>query len=65
MVAGGPSPSCVSARWVGKNVGWGTDRGLLNYTTTMNDERCSSFGCHIAVGDVAPGLRIRQVSGGR
>jgi len=23
VVTGGPSLSCVSARWVGKNVGWG------------------------------------------
>jgi hypothetical protein len=37
------------------NVRRGTYLGVLKYTTMMNDERrSSSFGCHVANGDVAP-----------
>jgi hypothetical protein len=25
--------------------------------------RCPSFGCHVAVGDVAPGFHVREISG--
>ena len=52
------------------NVGWGTDRGILKYTTTTNDDCWSSFvvcrrlSSHVAHSDVAPGFRIREVSGG-
>jgi len=45
------------------NVGWGTDCGILKYTTTTAGRR-SSFGCHVAHSDVAPGFHIREVSGG-
>jgi len=47
MVTGGLSLSCVSARWVRMDGGWGTDHGVPRYTMTTNDECCSSFGCHI------------------
>jgi len=60
MVAGGPSPSCVSARWVEMNMGWGTDHGILKYTMTAS--HCSLFGCHVAVGDMDPGFCIREVN---
>jgi hypothetical protein len=39
---------------------------VLKYTTMMNSIRCSSsFGCHVADGDVAPGFHFREMSGGR
>ena len=40
MVMGGP---CVSARWVEMNVDWGTDRGIVKYTTMTNDNCRSLF----------------------
>jgi len=44
------------------------DRGtyccILKYTTTTNNKCCSSFGCHIADSDLAPGLHVRKMSGG-
>jgi len=64
MVTGGPSPSCVSARWVEMNMGWGTDHGILKYTMMTNNDCQLSFSCHVAVGDVAPGFRIREVNNG-
>jgi hypothetical protein len=30
-----------------------------------NDEYSSLFGCHVAVRDVAPGFRVREMMGGR
>jgi hypothetical protein len=44
----------------------GTYIGVLKYKTTMNDvHRSSSFGCHIADGNVAPGFHVRKMSRGR
>ena len=40
MVTGGP---CVSARWVETNMDWGTDHGIVKYTTTTNNNCQSSF----------------------
>ena len=59
-----PSPSCVSARWVGTNVAWGYLPWHPKYTMTMNDKCRSSIGCNIANSNVAPGCRVREVSGG-
>jgi len=64
MVTGGPSPSCVSVRWVETNMGWGTDHGILKYTTTTAASRRSSFGYHVAHSNIAPGFRIREVNNG-
>jgi hypothetical protein len=36
----------------------------LIITTVNNKSRSPSFGCHIAVGDVAPAFCVRQMSGG-
>ena len=45
---------------------------ILKYTTMNlpwclkidndNEHHSSSFGCHIAVGDMAPGFRVREIS---
>jgi len=36
----------------------------LKYKTTMTDIRRSSFGYHVAVGDMAPGVHVREMSCG-
>ena len=60
--------SCVSMKSVGTNVGQGV-LTMVSYITQwqpMTNVSChSSFGCHITVSDVAPGFRVRGMSGRR
>jgi hypothetical protein len=55
-----------SVSWNGMNWEWGYLPGILKYRTMMNSEqRSSSFGCHVAVGNVEPGSCDKMSSGGR
>jgi len=58
------SLSWVSAKWVGTNARWGVLTVVVKITATMNNNQChcSSFGCHIADCDVAPGFHINELT---
>jgi len=48
-------------------VGWDERRGYLQWCPNNDDEqriRRSSFGCHVADGDMAPAFRVRGEKGG-
>ena len=57
-----PLPSCVSVRWVGTNMGWGYSP--WHPKLHNDDERRMSLVVRHLVSDVAPGCRVRKVSGG-
>jgi hypothetical protein len=42
----------------------GTHHFVRKYTTTTIDKCQSLFGCHVAVGDVAPKFCVREISSG-
>ena len=60
--------SCVSMKSVGTNIGQGV-LTVVSYITqwrpVTNVGRRSSFCCHVAVSDMAPGFRVRGMSGRR
>ena len=58
-----PLSSCVSARCVRMNVGWGVLTRTTQPRQTMNLCCCSLFGCHIADSDMAPGFCIEEMIG--
>ena len=51
-----PSLSCVSARWVGTNVGW----GYLLWHPKVRCHHSSVVVCHITYGDMAPGFLCKK-----
>ena len=60
--------SCVLMKSVGTNMEQGV-LTMVSYITqwwpVMNVSRHSSFGCHVADSDVAPGFHVRGMSGRR
>jgi len=47
-------------------VGWDERRGYLQWCPNNNERQIcrSSFGCHVADGDVAPAFHVREEKGG-
>ena len=59
ICGGGGAVSCVMCSWLAKSDGTSGGRVLTVIHNLNNDKRRhrhrSSFGCHVALGDVAPG----------
>jgi hypothetical protein len=54
LVGFGSMSPLVSHVVVCRPLGGGTHLWVIRFNTTMNNEHCSSFSCHVTVNNVAP-----------